>query len=76
MLSYCGILHIILRDHLRSNAEDRRKYGELKKELAVKYPNDIDLYVEEKTSFILDILKKYEIKENELSDIDNVNKKK
>lgn len=67
--------HITLRDHLRSNPEDRAKYGNLKKELAEKYSDDIDSYLENKTEFILSILKQYGVGGNELEEIQQANKK-
>ncbi|NML37616.1 GrpB family protein [Chitinophaga sp. G-6-1-13] len=48
--------HLQLRNYLRQHPEAARQYGTLKQELAVKYPNDIDSYVEGKTAFITGIL--------------------
>lgn len=50
--------HITFRDYLRQHKEDRDKYSSIKKEMALKYPEDIDLYIEGKQSVILDIYKK------------------
>lgn len=49
--------HLCLRDALRINTELRDQYSELKKQLAAKFPDSIDDYVEGKTDFILNILK-------------------
>jgi hypothetical protein len=43
--------------------------------LAAKYPNDIDSYIEEKTAFIIEILKKYQVDEVDLAEIKRANRK-
>jgi GrpB-like predicted nucleotidyltransferase (UPF0157 family) len=48
--------HLALRDHLRVDPSAARAYGSLKKELAARFTDDIDGYVEGKTEFILSIL--------------------
>lgn len=50
--------HIVFRDYLRQHKEDIDKYSSIKKEMALKYPEDIDSYIEGKQSVILDIYKK------------------
>ena len=50
--------HITLRNYLRENEQARREYENLKKQLAEKYPNDIDSYCEGKSEFIQSILEK------------------
>ncbi|KGM92841.1 hypothetical protein Z968_12965 [Clostridium novyi A str. 4552] len=50
--------HITFRDYLRQHKEDRDRYGSIKKEMALKYPEDIDSYIEGKQSVILDIYRK------------------
>lgn len=50
--------HITFRDYLRNNKKERDTYSEIKKKMALKYPNDIDSYIEGKTTVILDIYKK------------------
>ena len=50
--------HIAFRDYLRQHKEDRDKYSSIKKEMALKYPEDIDSYIEGKQPVILDIYKK------------------
>lgn len=67
--------HIVLRDHLRKYPDDRDKYSKLKQELAVKFPNDIDSYIDGKTDFILSILNQYEIQSDDLAAIEMANKK-
>ena len=46
------------RDYLRQHKEDRDKYSEIKKDMAFKYPEDIDSYIEGKQPVILEIYKK------------------
>lgn len=48
--------HLLLRDYLRNNPEVAIQYGNLKKELAIKFPFNVDQYCEGKTAFITDIL--------------------
>jgi len=50
--------HITFRDFLRSHEKDRELYSTIKKEMALKYPHDIDSYMEGKQPVILDIYKK------------------
>ncbi len=50
--------HITFRDYLRLNNEEREKYSTIKKEMALKYPYDIDSYIEGKQPVILEIYKK------------------
>ncbi|MDD3797200.1 MAG: GrpB family protein [Lachnospiraceae bacterium] len=47
--------HVAFRDYMRTHADDRNKYSELKKELASKYPYDIERYCEGKDFFVKDI---------------------
>lgn len=67
--------HLILRDHLRRNPDDCKKYSDLKCDLARQFPNDIDAYIEGKTKFILDVLGQYEIDSQNLADIKRANQK-
>ncbi len=46
------INHIIFRDFLIQNSEYRKKYCDLKKELAVKFKNDREVYTDAKSDFI------------------------
>ncbi|HEX4125858.1 MAG TPA: GrpB family protein, partial [Tepidisphaeraceae bacterium] len=48
--------HQAIRDHLRRHPAAARAYGELKKELAARFPNDINAYIEGKTRFLSKIL--------------------
>lgn len=44
--------HILFRDYLRQDKSVARRYGELKRTLAEKYPTDIDAYTNAKNEFI------------------------
>lgn len=68
--------HLNLRDYLRENESSRNEYGKLKLELAEKFPNDIDSYIEGKTNFIINILEKFDLETNELETIREQNKNK
>ena len=48
--------HLELRDYLRSHAGSAAQYEKLKRELARRFPHDIDSYVEGKREFIENIL--------------------
>lgn len=43
---------LYFRDYLRNNADVRKRYGELKRNLAVKFRNDRDGYTDAKSDFI------------------------
>lgn len=49
---------IIFRDYLRKNPNEARRYGLLKKSLASRCGNDIECYINGKTEFIENILRK------------------
>jgi len=69
--------HLTLRDHLRAYPDDRRAYGELKVELARRFPHDMDAYVEGKSSFIQSILSRYDAFDaEELAEIEDANRSK
>jgi GrpB-like predicted nucleotidyltransferase (UPF0157 family) len=44
------------RDYLRTHPQDARRYGTLKRELAVEMPNDRDRYQVEKSPLILELM--------------------
>ncbi len=50
--------HITFRDYLRQHKEERDNYSAVKKAMALKYPYDIDSYIEGKQPVILEIYKK------------------
>jgi GrpB-like predicted nucleotidyltransferase (UPF0157 family) len=66
--------HIRLRDRLRNDALVRKQYGDLKRDLALKFPDSIDAYVDGKTEFILNLLKDAGMAAPDLESIRNANK--
>ena len=46
------VRHLTFRDYLRSHSEERMAYGELKRQLAQKFPYDLDAYLEGKSPFV------------------------
>ena len=50
--------HLAVRDYLREHPEDAEAYGELKYELAQKFPKDIEGYCDGKDSFVKNLEKK------------------
>lgn len=68
--------HLILREHLRTNEKDRKLYSELKMKLAQSHSEDINAYIEGKTDFILAILLKHGVGNEQLSSIEVQNKSK
>lgn len=49
--------HLAFRDFLIAHKDIADKYGKLKRELAIKYPYDIDKYCDGKEDFVKDIEK-------------------
>lgn len=49
--------HLLLRNHLRKNKSAIESYSKIKQELEVKFPDDIDAYVDGKTDLITKFLK-------------------
>lgn len=66
--------HLCFRDHLRTNPASVQAYSSLKKELAARYPDDIDAYVAHKTPFIISVLKNCNFDSAVLSKISTANK--
>jgi GrpB-like predicted nucleotidyltransferase (UPF0157 family) len=50
--------HLAFRDYMRTHPEEAFQYSELKRELARKYPTDIESYMDGKDGFIKEIDKK------------------
>lgn len=46
------IRHIALRDYLRAHPRTARRYGELKRRLAIRFPDDIAGYCQAKDGFV------------------------
>ncbi len=65
--------HVTFRDHLRAHAEAREAYEALKRELARRFPNDIESYAKAKTEFVLGVLRAYGLPPDDLSIIEDEN---
>ena len=66
---------VAFRDYLRVDPDAARRYGELKKQLAAQFPNDIDSYVFGKTDFVLDVLRRVGLSDEQLASIERVNRR-
>jgi GrpB-like predicted nucleotidyltransferase (UPF0157 family) len=66
--------HLLLKKHLSNNKDSVRKYSQLKLELAKKFPNDIDRYIDGKTDLINSFLKKEGMTLESLEAIEKINK--
>jgi len=66
--------HLALRDYLRQHPEKIIEYGNLKQDLAEKYPYDIDAYIDGKTGFITSILSEMGLNKQDISTIQDNNK--
>jgi GrpB-like predicted nucleotidyltransferase (UPF0157 family) len=66
---------LAVRDYLRARPDVARRYGELKKRLAATFPTDIDSYVFGKTDFILDVLRRAGLTDEQLASIEGVNRR-
>jgi GrpB-like predicted nucleotidyltransferase (UPF0157 family) len=49
--------HLTFRDYLRAHPETVRAYADLKRELARRFPDDVDSYATAKTDFVTGVLK-------------------
>lgn len=65
---------VAVRDYLRLNPEAAAQYGALKKQLADRFPNDIDSYVLGKTDFVLDILRRAGLTMEQIEKIERDNR--
>jgi GrpB-like predicted nucleotidyltransferase (UPF0157 family) len=68
--------HLALRDYLRNNSDAAATYGRLKKQLAARFPTDIDRYIDGKTDFILGVLRTMGLTDKQLATIDVINRLK
>ena len=70
-----GIVNqVAVRDYLRANPEAATRYGALKKQLADRFPEDIDSYVLGKTDFVLDILRRAGLTVEQIEKIERDNR--
>lgn len=65
---------IAVRDYLRAHPDVAQAYGVLKKALATRFPDDIDQYVFGKTDFVLDVLRRAGLTDEQLIAIERVNR--
>jgi GrpB-like predicted nucleotidyltransferase (UPF0157 family) len=71
-----GIVNqIAVRDFLRAHPEDAARYGALKKQLADRFPSDIDNYVLGKTDFVLEILRRAGLTADQIAKIELDNRR-
>jgi GrpB-like predicted nucleotidyltransferase (UPF0157 family) len=66
---------IAVRDYLRANREVAARYGALKKQLADRFPDDIDSYVLGKTDFVLEILRRAGLTAEQIDKIERDNRR-
>ncbi|MGD1904026.1 MAG: GrpB family protein [Geitlerinemataceae cyanobacterium] len=66
--------HLAVRDYLRAHPQAVREYGNLKKQLARQFPNDIDRYIDGKTDLIVDILRKQGMALEQLAIVERANR--
>ncbi|WP_027963734.1 GrpB family protein [Halalkalibacillus halophilus] len=50
--------HLAFRDYLRAHPEPKQRYGDLKEELAMRFPDDIESYISGKESYAKEIEKR------------------
>ena len=50
--------YIGFRDHLRADPTAAQRYAELKRELARRFPRDREAYIEGKSSFVIDAIRR------------------
>ena len=65
--------HLALRDFLRRNSVAVVEYGRIKKQLAARFPNDMESYITGKTDFILTVLRNAGFRESVLRTIRDAN---
>ena len=65
---------IAVRDYLRAHHEEAARYGALKKQLAERFPDDIDSYVFGKTDFVLGILRRAGLTAEQIDKIERDNR--
>lgn len=63
-----------VRDYLRAHPAVAQEYGRLKSDLARRFPDDIDQYIDGKTEFILGILRTIGFTESEMAGIRDINR--
>ena len=51
-----AIAHLAFRDYLRAHPHWRDSYETLKRDLAARFPNDVEAYAEAKTDFVRQVV--------------------
>ncbi|MGD9932837.1 MAG: GrpB family protein, partial [Dehalococcoidia bacterium] len=51
-----AIAHFAFRDYLRAHDDWRDRYAALKRELAARFPNEVESYAEAKTDFVKEVV--------------------
>jgi GrpB-like predicted nucleotidyltransferase (UPF0157 family) len=67
--------HLAIRNYLRTHPEAAREYGELNKRLAERFPDDIDGYIDGKTTMLLTMLRATGFPPEQLREIERANRK-
>ena len=67
--------HLPVRVYRGRHPETVKQYGDLKKQLAIQFPNDIDRYMKGKSNIIPDILKTQGFYQKQQGLIETVNRK-
>ncbi|MGE4566011.1 MAG: GrpB family protein, partial [Victivallaceae bacterium] len=63
-----------LRDYLRKHSDAATAYGELKKALALQFPDDIDSYCAAKSDFLSGLLAAAGLEAAQVSSINRLNR--
>jgi GrpB-like predicted nucleotidyltransferase (UPF0157 family) len=66
---------LAIRNYLRTHPEAAREYGELNKRLAERFPDDIDGYIDGKTTMLLTMLRATGFPPEQLREIERANRK-
>jgi GrpB-like predicted nucleotidyltransferase (UPF0157 family) len=66
---------IAVRDYLRAHPEAAARYGALKRQLAERFPGDIDSYVLGKTDFVLEVLRRAGLTAEQIDKIERDNRR-
>jgi GrpB-like predicted nucleotidyltransferase (UPF0157 family) len=66
---------IAVRDYLRVHPDAAARYGALKRQLAERFPSDIDSYVLGKTDFVLEILRRAGLTADQINKIEFDNRR-
>jgi GrpB-like predicted nucleotidyltransferase (UPF0157 family) len=66
---------IAVRDYLRAHPDAAARYGALKKQLADRFPGDIESYVLGKTEFVLEILRRAGLPAEQIDKIERDNRR-